>query len=129
MSRRFAPLALLLVSVPALAAERHPPLDAAGAREACESCHASATPEVVKRWEAGRHGLALVKCFVCHGSTGKDFKARGGSARCEGCHPAEAASVVPAKAARKAPAAGCFSCHDPHALAVPAAKANPHRPR
>jgi hypothetical protein len=81
MSRRFAPLALLLVSVPALAAERHPPLDAAGAREACE-----------------------------------------------GCHPAEAASVVP-KAARKAPAAGCFSCHDPHALAVPAAKANPHRPR
>jgi hypothetical protein len=126
MSRRLVPLAMLLLPLPALGAERHP-ADATKAGEACEACHARETPEVVKQWEAGPHGLVLVKCFVCHGSTGKDFRARGTAASCDGCHPAEAARVVPAKAARRHPlATRCFSCHDPHSLAVPEGKATPH---
>ena len=126
MSRRLVLLALLLLPLPAAAGDRHRPLDAAGALDACEACHARETPDAVKAWEGGAHGLALVKCFVCHGSTGKDFRAKGTAASCDGCHPAQAALVVPAKGARGAPAAGCFSCHAPHSPAAPPGKASPH---
>jgi hypothetical protein len=129
MSARIALLALLLVPLHATAAsasKRHRPLDAAGALEACEACHAQATPAAVTAWEGSAHGLTLVKCFVCHGSTGKDFQARGTAASCDGCHPAQAAVVVRAKDTRAPRAAACFACHAPHTLAVPQGKANPH---
>jgi hypothetical protein len=85
----------------------HPPVDAD--LETCATCHEQATPEVVKAWSDGRHGLSQVQCVVCHGSTGTDFRARPTAAGCQGCHP------------RTAPAAGsepraCFGCHSPHAL-------------
>ena len=89
--------------------------------EGCAHCHAEATPAVVDQWKQGRHGLALVKCVVCHGSTGADFKARPGVGTCRGCHPREVASVA------GVPAGGCFSCHPPHALR-PQGKASPHGP-
>jgi hypothetical protein len=122
-----APLALLLLPLLASAAgKRHPALDPAGALEACEACHAEATPAAAKDWEASAHGLSLVKCFVCHGSTGKDFQAKGTAASCGGCHPAQAVVAVPAKAKRAPPAAACFACHAPHTLAVPEGKPSPH---
>jgi hypothetical protein len=132
------PLALaLLLGSPALAAEKgHPDVGPDRSLESCEGCHAEATPQVVKEWEGSKHGLVLVKCLVCHGSTGKDFVVRTKAARCAGCHPVEAAAVVPAKAAKakgkaaaEPPAAECFACHAPHSLETAPGAANPHAAR
>jgi hypothetical protein len=102
----------------AAAPSAHPEVDTG--IETCASCHAQATPEVARAHSQGRHGLALVECVVCHGSTGADFRARPGVASCGSCHPSEAASV-----ARAGPAQTCFSCHPPHSLA-PQGKKSPH---
>lgn len=87
----------------------HPQVDAT---ESCEECHAGITPDVVKEWNLGKHGLHSVKCFVCHGSTGKDFVKRPPKERCVGCHAEEVASLARPKLAGK----DCFSCHEPHPL-------------
>lgn len=109
--------ALALLASPALAATRaraaHP---AVGAEQDCADCHRTGTPEAFRAWEESAHGLALVKCVVCHGSTGKDFRARPAAASCQGCHPLQAATGA------RPGARDCFGCHAPHALT-----ANPHR--
>lgn len=33
----------------------------------CYECHLKATPKVAQDWHESKHGLVLVKCFVCHG--------------------------------------------------------------
>jgi hypothetical protein len=99
---------------------RHPDVAAELAVQDCAECHASATPAVVRSWEGSAHGTAMVKCLVCHGSTGKDFTRAPPAARCAGCHAAEAAAPAPARAGPR----GCFSCHEPHALT--AEGPNPH---
>ena len=33
----------------------------------CYTCHAKATPKVAQDWYESKHGVMLVKCFVCHG--------------------------------------------------------------
>ncbi len=33
----------------------------------CFNCHLKATPKVAQDWYESKHGLVLVKCFVCHG--------------------------------------------------------------
>jgi hypothetical protein len=90
-------------------APRHP--DAGQAVE-CAGCHADATPAALEAWSRSRHGLVLVKCTVCHGSTGADFTRVAAPGRCSGCHPAEVESVAKARLG----AQGCFSCHPGHAL-------------
>ena len=116
--RALAPL-LLAAAAPALAAPKagraHP--DVAGEQD-CAACHRDATPAAFTAWDASPHGVALVKCFVCHGSTGKDFRARpaAAAATCGACHAAQVESV-----ARRA-VKDCFACHAPHALS-----ADPHR--
>jgi hypothetical protein len=95
------------------AAARHP--DAGGEQE-CAACHETGTPEAWRAWLEGRHGMSLVKCVACHGSTGADFTRRPPAERCRGCHGAEVDSF------RKTGARDCFACHQPHQL-----KANPHR--
>jgi hypothetical protein len=120
-------LTLLVALVPLLLAAApkkvgHPDAGPNPAADACETCHTDATPGAVKAWEGSPHGLALVKCFACHGSTGADFARTPAPRRCEGCHPAEYASVAAANGAK---AAGCFACHAPHALSAEG-KPNPH---
>jgi formate-dependent nitrite reductase cytochrome c552 subunit len=129
MPYALVPLALLLAAPPGLAGdERHPAVGADVAPDACITCHAERTPRIVKEWESGQHGLVLVKCFVCHGSTGKDFTEHAGVARCGACHDAEVASLAPvrAKFGAKAKAADCFSCHEPHTLAAREGGESPH---
>lgn len=96
----------------------HPAVDTG--LDTCASCHAQVTPRATAQWGGGRHGMALVGCVVCHGSTGADFKARPGTSACQGCHAAEVASVT-----RDGAAQGCFGCHPAHALRA-AGKASPH---
>lgn len=105
-------------AAPGGGAAAHPEVDTG--LDTCAECHAQVTPEVTAQWQASRHGLALVKCVVCHGSTGADFRARPGSAGCAGCHPAEAAA-----ASRAGAPARCFDCHAPHALAAKGTSPHP----
>lgn len=116
-------LALLLSAAPGPRRAAHPDVGQDNAPDACLECHAEATPQVVKQWEAGKHGLALVKCFACHGTVGKDFTVAPPASRCEGCHPAEFATV---RAARGAGPKACFACHAPHDLGA-RGKQDPHR--
>jgi len=89
----------------------HPDIGAAAGD--CASCHASATPESYAAWRDSKHGLALVKCLACHGSTGKDFARRPKPARCIGCHGEQVASLGASSTTK---GKDCFSCHAAHAL-------------
>ncbi len=100
------------------AATAHPVVDVD--LDGCAGCHQKVTPRVAAEWRDSRHGIALVKCFVCHGSTGADFKARPQPAGCRSCHPAEWASVT-----HDGNTQSCFGCHPPHALHAQG-KASPH---
>ena len=102
---------------PARAEARHPEVDTG--LETCFTCHTRVTPQVAAQWKDGRHGMALVECLVCHGSTGADFRARPEPIGCRSCHPSQAASV-----ARGPETRGCFGCHPAHALQ--AQGASPH---
>jgi hypothetical protein len=87
----------------------HPKVDAT---QACEACHADATPVPVREWKSGTHGINLVKCFVCHGSTGADFERKPAVDRCTGCHAEQVASMRgPAMKGKD-----CFTCHAAHSL-------------
>jgi hypothetical protein len=86
-----------------------------GGEQECAACHEAATPEAFRAWRDGRHGMALVKCVACHGSTGADFTRRPVAERCRGCHGAQVDSL------RRTGARDCFACHAPHTL-----KADPH---
>ena len=33
----------------------------------CFECHIKATPKIAQDWYESKHGVILVKCFVCHG--------------------------------------------------------------
>ncbi len=33
----------------------------------CYGCHVKATPKIAQDWQESKHGVILVKCFVCHG--------------------------------------------------------------
>jgi hypothetical protein len=33
----------------------------------CYDCHIKATPKISQDWYESKHGVMLVKCFVCHG--------------------------------------------------------------
>ncbi len=33
----------------------------------CYECHVKATPKIAQDWYESKHGVMLVKCFVCHG--------------------------------------------------------------
>jgi hypothetical protein len=59
----------------------------------CYECHKKATPKIAEDWYESKHGVVLMKCFVCHGQP--DGK---------GSVPW---AVVPS------PRAVCQKCHDP----------------
>lgn len=104
--------ALLLLAAPLTAApeEQAAPTEPAAehvevpAETTCTACHAEVTPQVHDAWYAGAHGVNNVGCFVCHGSTGDDFRRAPATGTCAGCHPGQAA------------AGSCFTCHPPHRL-------------
>jgi hypothetical protein len=121
---RFPVLVVALLAVPLAASAQGTPRGKGGGRaahpkvnaaEACEECHSQATPAAFREWQQGTHGINLVKCFVCHGSTGADFKRKPVADRCIGCHADQVASMSGAAMKGK----DCFSCHTAHAL-------NPH---
>jgi hypothetical protein len=42
-------------------------LDSPDTASDCYECHLKATPKIAQDWYESKHGVMLVKCFVCHG--------------------------------------------------------------
>jgi hypothetical protein len=42
-------------------------LDSPEAMADCYTCHLKTTPKVAQDWYESKHGVQLVKCFMCHG--------------------------------------------------------------
>ena len=89
----------------AAAGDRHPELEPGEMYIACSDCHKEATPEVYSQWYDSRHGLAMVKCYQCHG-TFETFRLTPTKLDCASCHE---------KMVRKCPQdKPCWQCHVPH---------------
>jgi len=88
--------------------EEHPELDEQEMFIACADCHKEATPEVEKQWYDSVHGIAMVKCYQCHG-TFETFRVNPGKANCATCH----ADQIDKKIAQDKQ---CWECHVPHSF-------------
>lgn len=73
----------------------------------CAACHRETTPAVEKEWFNSVHGLAMVKCYQCHGSF-ENFAVTPTKQTCGTCH---------ADMLQKCPQDRlCWECHVPHAF-------------
>lgn len=82
----------------------HPALSPQEKLVACSDCHRTETPEIYEEWFKSRHGIAMVKCFQCHG-TFETFHAPTRET-CRICH---------AKAYENCPSDRvCWACHNEH---------------
>ncbi len=85
----------------------HPELSEEEMYVACADCHQEATPDVYKEWYGSAHGIAMVKCYQCHG-TFETFRLTPSREDCAVCH---------AKMLEKCPKdKDCWKCHSPHAF-------------
>jgi len=109
---------LLMIALPSIVAAKAPKGHMKTDNQECSECHAAAATA----WLNGPHGLMTVKCVICHGSTEKNFTAKPGLNRCNGCHGEIVEQV------KRMPTAGpktCFPCHDNHSLSVKNPTAKP----
>ena len=67
---------ILLAGAPVKHAAAHPDVGPSPSPDACETCHAEATPAVASAWEEGRHGLLLVLCTALPALAGAQGSAR-----------------------------------------------------
>jgi hypothetical protein len=68
-------------------------LDSPEAMADCYDCHLKTTPKVAQDWYESKHGVQLVKCFMCHGQP-------------------DGKGALPF-AAKPAAGVTCVRCHDP----------------
>jgi hypothetical protein len=85
----------------------HPELSQQEMLVACADCHRKVTPEVEKQWYNSLHGLAMVKCYQCHGSFG-EFSITPSRQTCGSCH-----ADMLEKCPKDKP---CWECHIPHSF-------------
>jgi hypothetical protein len=71
----------------------------------CSDCHREATPEIEKQWYDSVHGIAMVKCYQCHG-TFETFKVTPEREDCATCHTDQLTKCALDKK--------CWECHTPH---------------
>ncbi|SDP53271.1 cytochrome c3 family protein [Desulforhopalus singaporensis] len=83
----------------------HPELSQQEMLTPCADCHREATPEIEKQWYASVHGIAMVKCYQCHG-TFETFKVTPSREDCATCH-ADMLDKCPTDKS-------CWECHVPH---------------
>ncbi len=106
----FAALGLMLCSGTVMADTggkvSHPELTEQEQLIACADCHSEATPEVQKEWFDSVHGIAMVKCYQCHGTFG-EFVVTPSKENCATCH---------ADMMDKEPNTLCWECHVPHSF-------------
>lgn len=104
-------LGLMVSGTAAMAADKeeagHPQLSQQEMLIDCADCHREATPEIEKEWFGSVHGIAMVKCYQCHG-TFEEFAVTPTRATCGTCH---------ADMLKKCPQdKPCWECHVPHAF-------------
>lgn len=104
-------LGMVLLSVTVKAADRekamHPELSEQEMLIACADCHKDVTPEIEKEWYDSLHGIAMVKCYECHGTFG-NFSVTPTRQTCGTCH---------ADMLKKCPQdKPCWECHVPHSF-------------
>lgn len=94
-------------------AAAHPELSEQEQLIDCAQCHLEATPEVVKEWYDSVHGIAMIKCYQCHG-TFDSFTVSPPRDNCGICH----ADKLENHAAEQGKAADtpCWECHVPHSF-------------
>ena len=85
----------------------HPQLSEQEMLMDCADCHREATPAIEKEWFDSVHGIAMVKCYQCHG-TFENFAVTPARATCGACH-----ADMLQKCAQDKP---CWECHVPHAF-------------
>lgn len=85
----------------------HPELSAQEMLVACADCHREATPETEKQWYDSVHGIAMVKCYQCHG-TFENFAVTPSRQTCGTCHTNMLEKCPKDKA--------CWECHVPHSF-------------
>lgn len=104
-------MVLLFVSVSVMANNMekvaHPELSEQEMYIACADCHKETTPDIEKQWYDSSHGIAMIKCYQCHG-TFETFKVTPTKADCAVCHLDQLEKC--AKTEDKA----CWDCHVPH---------------
>jgi len=86
----------------------HPELDEQDMFVACADCHKDVTPDVTRQWYNSVHGIAMVKCYQCHG-TFETFQVSPGKANCATCHADQIDKEM-------AQGALCWECHLPHSF-------------
>jgi len=104
-------LTVLLLSVLSATAQdsqdTHPELDEQEMFIACSDCHRESTPDLEKEWYDSVHGIAMVKCYQCHG-TFETFKVTPTREDCATCH-----ADMLEKCDKNKP---CWECHVPHSF-------------
>ncbi len=84
----------------------HPELSEQEMLVACSDCHRDATPAIEKEWYDSVHGIAMVKCYQCHGSY-ETFAVTPTVQNCATCH-----TVMLEEKHSKGKL--CWECHEPH---------------
>lgn len=104
-------LAVLVLLVPPVTGTSekvtHPELSEQDMLMACSDCHREETPELEKEWYESVHGIAMVKCYQCHG-TFESFKVTPDREDCATCH-----LNMMDKCPDDKP---CWECHVPHSF-------------
>ena len=104
-------LAVLIFSVPPATGQNekdsHPELSEQEMLIDCAQCHQDATPDIEKEWFDSLHGIAMVKCYQCHG-TFETFKITPSKADCATCHKDMLEKCSQEKE--------CWECHVPHSF-------------
>lgn len=103
-------LGLMLYSVSVMAGKKgqlmHPELTEQEQLIACADCHKETTPEIEKEWYDSVHGIAMIKCYQCHGTFG-EIVVTPSKSNCATCH---------ADMLDKEPDTPCWECHVPHSF-------------
>jgi len=73
----------------------------------CADCHRETTPEVENEWYDSTHGIAMIKCYPCHG-TFETFVVTPSKQNCATCH-----TNMLEKCPQDKP---CWECHVPHSF-------------
>lgn len=101
---------VLSASVIAVAGEKavHPELSEQEMLVSCADCHRETTPEIEKEWFDSVHGIAMVKCYQCHG-TFETFTVTPTVQNCDTCHT----NMTDKKHTE---GKVCWECHKPHSF-------------
>jgi hypothetical protein len=104
-------LGIVMLSVTVVAGDKgkavHPELSEQEMLVGCADCHREVTPEIEKQWYDSLHGIAMVKCYQCHGTYG-DFFVTPSRQNCATCH-----NNMLEKCPKDKP---CWECHVPHSF-------------